>query len=65
LDCGGAEVRNSGKAYLVGSTPFPETALHVFAADHPDARHGAINNMFEFTPAGKPARRRAPLRTRH
>ena len=60
-----AEARNSGKTYLVGSTPFPESSLYVFAADHPDARNAAINIMYDCPPAGKPARRRAPQRTRH
>jgi hypothetical protein len=33
-----AETRNSGKIYLVGSIPFPGSALYVFAADYPDAQ---------------------------
>jgi len=27
-------------------------AIYVFAFDHPDARNGSINVMFEHTPAG-------------
>jgi hypothetical protein len=55
-----AEARSSGKTYLVGSTPFPESALTVFAADHPDARNAAINVMVEFTPACERIRRPGP-----
>ena len=60
-----AEARNSGKLYLVGSTPHPKPALYVFAADHPDARSGAVNIMVDCPPTGEPARRHAPQRTRH
>jgi hypothetical protein len=60
-----AEARKSGKTYMVGSVPFPESTLYVFAADHPDARNAAIHIMYDCPPAGKPARRRAPQRTRH
>jgi hypothetical protein len=54
-----AEARNSGKTYLVGSTPFPESSLYVFAAGHPDARNAAIDIMVDCPPAGKPAPRRS------
>jgi hypothetical protein len=60
-----AEARKSGKTYMVGSVPFPESTLYVFAADHPDACNAAINIMYDCPPAGTPARRRAPQRTRH
>ena len=60
-----AEARRSGKTYLVGSVTFLESALYVFAADHPDARSAAINIMVHCPPAGAPARRRAPQRMRH
>jgi hypothetical protein len=42
----------SGKTYLAGSVPLPESWLFVFAADHPDARNGAINIMVDCPPAG-------------
>jgi len=60
-----AEARKSGKTYVVGSVAFPESTLYVFAADHPDARNAAINIIADCPPPGKPARRRAPRRTRH
>ncbi len=60
-----AEARNSGKTYLVGSTPQPDPALYVFACDHPDARNAAITIMVDCPPTGVPVRRRAPKRTRH
>jgi len=60
-----AEARKSCKTYVVGSVAFPESTLYVFAADHSDARNAAINIMVDRPPAGKPARRRAPQRTRH
>jgi len=60
-----AEARNSGKTYVVGSVPFPESALYVFAADHPDARNAAINIMFDCPAGGRPVRRREPQRKRH
>ncbi len=47
-----AEARNSGKTYLVASTPQPMAAVYVFACDHPDARDAAITVILEFTPAG-------------
>jgi hypothetical protein len=47
------------------TTPFPESTLSVFAADHPDARNAAINIMYHCAPTGRPIRRRAPGRTRH
>ena len=52
-----AEARNSGKTYLVASTPQPMAAVYVFACDHPDARDAAITVMLEFTPAGQRIRR--------
>jgi hypothetical protein len=60
-----AEARNSGKTYVVGSAPFPESALYVFAADHPDARNAANNIIFDCPAGGRPVRRREPQRTRH
>jgi hypothetical protein len=60
-----AEARNSGKTYVVGSAPFPESALYVFAADHPDARNAATNIIFDCLAGGKLVRRSAPQRTRH
>jgi hypothetical protein len=55
-----AEARNSGKTYLVGSTPQPDPALYVFAHGHPDTCTAAIDVMFEFTPAGERIRRPGP-----
>lgn len=52
-----AEARNSGKTYLVASTPQPMAAVYVFACDHSDARDAAITVMLEFTPAGQRIRR--------
>ena len=49
----GAEARRRGKTYVVASTPRPDTAVYVFACDHPDARAVAFNLMFEFTPDGQ------------
>jgi hypothetical protein len=60
-----AEARNSGKTYLVGSSPQPDPALYVFAADHPDARNAAISVMYDCPPAAAPVQRRTPQRTRH
>ena len=52
-----AEARESGKTYLVASTPQPSLAVYVFACDHPDARNPAINIMVEQTPGGERIRR--------
>ena len=48
-----AKARQSGKTYLVASTPQPSPAVYVFACDHPDARNPGINIMFEQTPTGE------------
>lgn len=48
-----AEAGNSGKTCLVGSTPFPESALYVFAADHPEARNAAIDIGYDRPPGYK------------
>jgi hypothetical protein len=52
-----AEARNTGKTYLVASTPQPMAAVYVFPCDHPDARDAAINVMLEFPPASERVRR--------
>ena len=48
-----AEARRSGKTYLVGSVTFLESALYVFAADHPDAQNAAIEIVYDCPPGYK------------
>ena len=56
------EARQSGKTYVVASTPRPAAAVYVFAGNHPDAAKVGINIMFEFTPDGTCIRHKV---TRH
>jgi hypothetical protein len=56
------KARESGKNYVVASTPQPSPAVYMFACDHPDPSNVGISIMYELTPEGDCIHRTA---TRH